>query len=90
MLKHTQTIHRQQSTNSLSVFDYFVRSALKKVKKLQLYCPAWLLKIREEKEMESEGGERDGQQRASVQQAPPPCDHPSATTVDFLWQDTIL
>ena len=89
MLKHTQTIHRQQPTNSLSVFDHFERLALKKVKILQLYCPASLLKIREEKEMERDGGEGDGQQRALVQQAPPPCDHPSTTMVYFLWLDTI-
>ena len=29
MVKHTQTIHRQQPTNCLSVFDHFVGLALK-------------------------------------------------------------
>ena len=29
MVKHTQTIHRQQPTNCLSVFDHFVGVALK-------------------------------------------------------------
>ena len=29
MVKHTQTIRRQQPTNSSSVFDYFVGLALK-------------------------------------------------------------
>ena len=29
MVKHTQKIRRQQSTNCLSVFDYFVELALK-------------------------------------------------------------
>ena len=29
MVKHTQTIRRQKPTNSLSVFDHFVRLALK-------------------------------------------------------------
>ena len=32
MLEHTQTICRQQSTNCLSVLDYFVRLALKESK----------------------------------------------------------
>ena len=29
MVKHTQTIRRQQPTNCLSVFDHFVELALK-------------------------------------------------------------
>ena len=29
MVKHIETIRRQQSTNCLSVFDYFVKLALK-------------------------------------------------------------
>ena len=32
MVKHTQTIHQQQSTNCLSVFDHFVGLALKGLK----------------------------------------------------------
>ena len=32
MVKHTQTIRRQQPTNCLSVFDHFVRLALKGLK----------------------------------------------------------
>ena len=33
MVKHTQTIRRQQPTNCLSVFDHFVNLALKGLKK---------------------------------------------------------
>ena len=32
MVKHTQTIRRQQPTNYLSVFDHFVKLALKGLK----------------------------------------------------------
>ena len=32
MVKHTQTIHRQQTTNCLSVSDHFVGLALKGLK----------------------------------------------------------
>ena len=32
MTKHTQTIRRQKATNYLSVFDHFVRLALKGIK----------------------------------------------------------
>ena len=32
MVKHTQTIHRQQPTNCLSVFNHFVGLALKRLK----------------------------------------------------------
>ena len=31
MVKHTQTIRRQQPTNCLSVFDYFVGLVLKRL-----------------------------------------------------------
>ena len=31
MVKHTQTIHRQKSTNCLSVFDHFAGSARKEL-----------------------------------------------------------
>ena len=34
MGKHTQTIRRQKLTNCLSVFDHFVRLALKRLVKL--------------------------------------------------------
>ena len=33
MVKHTQTFRRQQPTNSLSVFDYFVGLALNRLRK---------------------------------------------------------
>ena len=33
MVKHTQTIHRQQPSNCLSVFDRFVKLALKLLNK---------------------------------------------------------
>ena len=33
MVKHTQTIHRILLTNCLSVFDHFLRMALKKLSK---------------------------------------------------------
>ena len=36
MVKHTQTIRRQQPTNSLSVFDNFVVLALKGLKLFKL------------------------------------------------------
>ena len=35
MVKHTQTIRRQQPTNCLSLFDYFVELALKRLLFLQ-------------------------------------------------------
>ena len=31
MVKHTQTVHRQQPTNCLSMFDHFVGLALKEL-----------------------------------------------------------
>ena len=33
MVKHTQTIRQQQTTNCLSVFDHFVGLVLKRLKK---------------------------------------------------------
>ena len=36
MVKHTQTIRRQQPTNCLSVFDHFVGLALKRLKKIKI------------------------------------------------------
>ena len=35
MVKHTQTIHRHQPTNCLSVFDHFVNLALKGVSNIE-------------------------------------------------------
>ena len=37
MVKHTQTVRRQQSTNCLSVFDHFVGLALKGLTNLILH-----------------------------------------------------
>ena len=47
MVKHTQTIRRQQSTNCLGVFDHLVGLALKRLKviihekvhKMQIFTP---------------------------------------------------
>ena len=36
MVKHTQTIRRQQSANCLSMFDYFVKLALKGLRLLRI------------------------------------------------------
>ena len=37
MVKHTQTIRRQQSTNCLSVFNHFVGLVLKELKLVSAY-----------------------------------------------------
>ena len=41
MVQHTQTIRRQKSTNCVSVFDYFVKLALKELKNF----PNMILKV---------------------------------------------
>ena len=39
MVKHTQTIRRQESTNCLSVFDHFVGLAIKGLKNIYYSVP---------------------------------------------------
>ena len=57
MVKHTQTIRRQQPTNCLSVFDHFAGLALKGLSYLSTLKPATaVLSILAVKEVPDEGG----------------------------------
>ena len=45
MVKHTQTIRRQQPTNCLSVFDHFVGLALKGLRLLTIFAKSLITDV---------------------------------------------